>query len=141
MLNRNLVVSVIAVFAFILLYEWVLHGILLESAYRATAALWRTPEDMKTHFPWLLAGQASLAVFITLLYYGFVRDRRLGNGLRFGLIIGLFFASPYLVDYAVTPIPLSLVISWIAATIVEYFLIGGLLAATCRGTQPPETRR
>ena len=141
MINRNLFISLITVFAFIFIFEWVLHSVLLESSYQATAALWRSQDDISAHFPWLLAGQAGMALFITLIYYGFVRDRRLGSGLRFGLLVGLFMASPFLINYAVTPYPLSLIISWMAGSVVEFFLIGGLLAATCRGTKPQEVSR
>lgn len=141
MFNRHVLISIIAVFAFIFIFEWVFHTVLLESSYQATAALWRSQDEMTARFPWLIAGQFGMAVFITLLYYGFVRDRRLGSGLRFGLVIGLFMASPFLINYAVTPYPMSLVISWMAGSVVEFFMVGGLLAATCRGTRPLETSR
>jgi len=141
MFNRHVFISIVAVFTFIFIFDWVFHGILLESSYQATYALWRSKDEMTAHFPWLVAGQLSMAVFITLLYYGFVRDRRLGSGLGFGLVIGLFMASPYLINYAVTPYPLSLVASWIGGSIVEFFLVGGLLATTCRGTQPLDISR
>ena len=141
MFNRHVFISIIAVFAFIFIFEWVFHTVLLESSYQATAAFWRSQDEMTAHFPWLVAGQFGTAVFITLVYYGFVRDRRLASGLRFGLVIGLFMASPFLINYAVTPYPMSLVISWMGGSVVEFFLIGGPLAATCRDTQPQEARR
>jgi len=141
MFNRHVFISIVAVFAFIFIFDWVFHTLLLESSYQATATLWRSKGEMTAHFPWLVAGQFGMAVFITLLYYGFVRDRRLGSGLSFGLVVGLFMASPFLINYAVTPYPLSLVISWMGGSVVEFFLVGGLLAATCRGTQPLDTSR
>jgi len=141
MFNRNALISLVAVFTFIFLFEWVFHAVLLQSTYLATPTLWRSQEEMNAYFPWLVAGQLGTSVFITLLYYGFVRDRRLASGLRFGLVIGLFMASPFLINYAVTPYPISLVISWIGGSVVEFVLVGGLLAATCRGTQPLNASR
>lgn len=124
-MRKTLLIGTIALFILWVVLDWLLHGVLLASSYRATAALWRPMPEIKIGVIW--GTTLVTALCFTLLYlYGFAgvsMQRTLAFGLWFGLAAG---TSMGLGTYAVEPIPLSLALAWLLGTLVEA-LVGALL--------------
>ncbi len=120
------VVATVAVSAI----EAVGHGVFLKNLYLATASLWR-PEAEMSKMMWM--GWLSTLVCSFILVYIYHRGYEgkgsaLGEGLRFGLIIGLFTAIPMTVwTYIMYPLPVNLVISWFVIGMIDMLVAGALI--------------
>jgi len=125
---KQLVLAIIAVAAFIFIYEMLFHGMILGSVYQATAHLWRTEEAMQDYMGWLMLGQFLIATMFCYLYSFMRMCGGLQGGACFGLMVGLMMAGPHLITYAVQPIPTSLIGMWIAGGLLEAVLAGLIVA-------------
>ncbi len=117
-MNLNLkryVVATLALFAFVFLYEGLVHGFLLSNLYHETAKVWRGSHGMhlETCFQFVLS--AWIAYVFTQIY----PEGGLAKGLRFGLYFGVFAAILTASWYVWLPISATLAWSWFIASIVE----------------------
>ena len=130
-IRKKMVTASITVIVLFLLMDYVLHGILLKGLYAETASLWRVPEALG-RLMWIFwVVDAIMALLLVWLFAkGWEAGKPwLGQGFRFGLILGLLFALPMGFSmYAMIPIPFSLALGWFAGALVE-FVIASLAAA------------
>src|SRR4030095_8877913 len=118
---KRFVLACLAVFGFVFLYNWGLHGVLLKDTYAKTASLWRPPSEMGTYFFWLLAGQLIMSVVFCLIYTrAESRKQAVGFAAGYGIAIGVMGAGQNLILYAVQPMPFNLIGAWIIGAIVQY---------------------
>lgn len=122
--TKKFIYASLAVFALIFVYDWVVHGMLLQDAYRATANLWRPEDQMFDYFHWMVGGQALVAIMFCFIFAKGYEGRGIMEGVRYGIYIGLLFNAVHLMMYAVAPYPITLVYSWIGATFGEMILAG-----------------
>ncbi len=130
--KKRFVISVLAVFAFVFLFEWFFHGYLLKETYIKTASLWRTETEMHHLFPAMLLGQFLISLLFCYIFTKGYEGRGTAEGLRYGVLIGLLMSAPLFITYAVQPIPLSIIAAWILGTLIEASLAGMLLGGIYR---------
>lgn len=115
--------AIITVFIAWSLLDFLIHSVLLQSTYHATAALWRAEEDMKM----------ALMSFVTLVFsIGFVsiysyliNPKTLVAGIKYGVILGITTGTSMGIgSYCYMPIPIGLAFSWFIASLVELSLAG-----------------
>jgi hypothetical protein len=122
--------AVILVFVALFVMDFVIHMVLLSDVYEATASLWRAEEDMNSLMPIMLIGTLVMALFFVLIFGKGYEGKGIGEGFRFGLYVGLLIGVPMgLGTYSSMPIPFSLALSWMVATLVECVVVGLLAAA------------
>ncbi len=114
-------------FALSLLWNGVLHLVILRRANEAVQHLRRTD------LPGAMGLSLLLALLISLLFvWGWARTARTGTvreGLGYGFFIGLLVAL--LVDgnqYLLYPIPASLALKWFAGGVLEFTLYGAVVS-------------
>jgi len=114
--KKRYVISSFVLFVFVFLYEFLVHGFLLSDIYMQTAQLWRSEEDYKMIFTLIsqLGFSAVLAYIFTLNYEG----RGIGEGIRFGLCIGMLLGAIEIGKYGYMPIPMVLMLSWVLAALL-----------------------
>src|SRR5258706_11632254 len=135
---KRFVPACLVVFVFIVAFDWLFHGHLLQDAYMKTANMWRGKEDFGAHMPWLLLGQFVIAFMFCLIYTRAETVKQgVGFAIGYGLVIALMRSGNDLITYAVQPLPLSLIGAWIAGSIVEGIIAGALLGAIYRAGPPP----
>ena len=128
MMVKRIVLAVIAVFAAWSALDFVLHGLILQSAYQATAQLWRPMAEMKM-------GVMRVATFISalafvLIYACLAGEKGMRRGLYYGLLFGLATGVPMgYGSYAVMPIPYHLAFAWFCGRVVEAVAGGVIVAA------------
>lgn len=125
-LNKKYWVSVGISFAFIFGYEWLVHEVLLGGMYESTAALWRSKEEMVCSA--MILAQLFFPIMAALIFVKGYENKGLGEGVRFGILLGLLFVPFHLAFYAVMPIPVELLIAWIVAGFVEMIGMGVIFA-------------
>jgi len=126
--TRRFALSIVAVFIFVFLFEFLLHGLLLTDLYRQTAQLWRPQEEAKMIFIFL--SQFGFAVVATYMFTAHFENRGIGEGLRFGLYVGLLLATIEIGRYCYMPIPGLLATVWVAGALIKGLGSGAVLALT-----------
>lgn len=116
-----------AVYVVARLSDYLIHGLILRSAYESTRDLWRPdmPEKM-----WIMVLVTAIwSVLFTLIFIKEYEARGLKEGVRFGLLIGLFTAIPMAYGtYAVLPIPYWLAFQWFVYVTGQCILLGVVAA-------------
>ena len=114
------------VFAGLFVLEFAIHEVALKGAYEATASVWRSKEQMSQMMKWMMASYLLVSVFFTWIFVkGYEKGKAgLGQGIRYGLLMGGLFASDKLVWYVVLPIPASLMLAWMAGNLVVGLSLG-----------------
>jgi hypothetical protein len=107
--------------------EMGLHSAVLADIYSETAALWRPQGEMKTLFPFMIAGQAFFGFLFGVIYTkGFQENNGfMTQGFRYGLLMALMLGpASGLVWYTVLPIPQKLAIGWGLGGAIECLVLG-----------------
>jgi hypothetical protein len=132
MLKRNLL-AIIAVFVVWSILDFLIHGMLLQSSYEATANLWRPMEEMN---PFLCYGvKLGFSICFVLIYDLLISEKSLHNGIKFGLLLGLGNGLMALGSYVYMPIPLTMAEAWFAATLVQTGVSGAIVGAMIKKPQ------
>jgi len=124
--KRYLIASVVAMIV-ITIVEMIGHGYFMTPYYRETEALWRTLEAMNKLL-WLgyLATIATSLIFVYIYHKGYEgKGPGALEGLRFGIIVGIFMAVPMSAwTYASQPITVAVAIGWFLITLTKFTLAG-----------------
>ena len=125
--KRYLAASV-AVFAFSMALGYLVHGVILQSTYQSIQGVWRTDMQSKMWINTLVALLVSfLAVYIFTKGY---EGKGIMEGLRFGLVIGLFLSIPAAYGtYMIIPIPYYLALEWFLYGTAQWVILGAVAAA------------
>ena len=114
---KRFIISSIAVFVFVFLFEWLFHGVILKGIYDQTAQLWRPEGEHKMVY--LFLGQICFSVIAAFIFTRNYEGKGIGEGLRYGLYVGLVLGSVQLATYCYMPIPLVLTLGWVAAGMLK----------------------
>jgi len=122
---KRVILAILAVFVAWQVLDMIIHGLILMKTYQDTASMWRPMNEMQ--FGLLrLVGLVAATTFV-VIYAGFVHERSVANGLKYGLIFGVGAgASMGLGTYSVMPLPVFLALVWFVGTVVKT-TVGGLL--------------
>ena len=105
--------------------DFLVHGVVLMSAYEAHWDFGRSPEEMP-FLPCIM--KLVLWSLLTVWIYTFgIHPGRPGwlQGATYGFLMGLFFWVPYaLANYSVLPIPTFFIGAWIGLGTIQMTLIG-----------------
>jgi len=121
---KRLIMATLGVFVFILASDFVIHQLILGSTYHEFPSLWRSEEEMKSYMLYMLIGQFLIAKFFTLIFAKGYEGKGVGEGLRFGMLIGPFAVAPSFIQYAVYPLPSILLWSWVGLGLIQSILAG-----------------
>ena len=115
--------SVIAVFILWSVLDFLIHSVLLQSPYQETAHLWRPMDEMK--MPLMSFVTLIFSICFVSIYSYLIDSKSLQSGIKYGVIFGVATGTSMgFGSYCYMPIPLSLAVSWFAASLVELSLAG-----------------
>lgn len=114
--KQRYVISVLVMFVFVFFYDFLVHGFLLNDIYAQTKELWRPEEEYNMFVMTMsqLGFSAVLAYIFTLNYEG----KGIGEGIRFGLYMGMLLGVIEIGKYSYMPIPMVLMLSWVLAALL-----------------------
>jgi hypothetical protein len=130
---KRYVYATLAVFLLGQALNYLIHGVILAPAYQATQNLWRPQADMMSNM-WIMwvTGLITSVIFTYIFVKGY-QDKGIKEGLRFGLLIGLFMSLPAAYDtYAVLPIPYHMALQWFLFGTIAWMFMGALAAIIYR---------
>jgi hypothetical protein len=122
---RKILLATLGVFVLWSILNFILHGVLLQSAYQDTMLLWRPMAEMKNGLMYLVSLISAL-VFVTI-YARLISPRGMKQAISYGVLFGLGAGiSMGYGTYAVQPIPYVMAFSWFLGTLVKASLAGML---------------
>ena len=119
----------IAAFIFLFVFGFVWYGMLMQGAHHKVPTLLRPEADFKTYLPWLVLGHVVMAFFFTMLCARFVPGGGLGATAAFGFLVGLLYAGPHLISFAVQPLTPKILGGWILGAIIQFTIAGAIIGA------------
>lgn len=123
---KKVIIGTIAVFVAWMVLDALIHQVILSSAYKATADLWRPMEEMKNVLM-VIVILISAIVFV-YIYAEFVAKKSMNTAIKYGIIFGIGVGiSMGYGTYAVMDIPYFMALTWFLGTVVETTLGGMLL--------------
>ncbi len=128
-MGRKFWITVAVLFVTCSIMDFIFNGLVMTGAYKATASLWRAPEEMNKFRPILWLVGLVWCFFFVLIFGKGYEGKGVMEGVRFGLYIGVFSGfSMGFGSYSTMPITLGIAFSWFLITIVES-IVAGILAA------------
>jgi hypothetical protein len=122
---KKSVITIIAVFVLWSILDFVIHGVLLSEAYKATADLWRPMAEMKMGLMRIVT--LITAIAFVLIYALFINEKNMITALKYGILFGIAMGiSMGYGSYTVMPIPYKMAFIWFWGTLIEATL-GGLI--------------
>ena len=118
--------ATIALFVFVFLYEWLVHGYLLMDTYKETPKLWRDFAEMQSNMPLMMGIQLFLSAWMAFIFTQIFKEGGFGKGLLFGLYFGVFAAILTGSWYLWLPVSTKMGWSWLASGFAEW-LGGGIV--------------
>jgi len=127
---KRVLLAIVAIFIAWSILDYIIHGLLLQATYEATANLWRPMEEMKMSLMYVVT--LVFAVAFVAIYGFLVSPKSLVTGIKYGALFGL--ASGFSMgfgSYSYMPIPLSLAWIWFVGSLVETVaaaaIVGGII--------------
>jgi len=125
---KRTILAVIAVFIAWSILDFVIHGLLLQSTYEATASLWRPMDEM--NMPLIYLVTLAYAACFVAIYGVLISEKSFTAGIKFGGLFGLAAGiSMGFGSYSYMPIPLTLAWSWFFGMLIEGIVAGALVGA------------
>ena len=119
----------IAAFIFLFVFGLIWYATLMHGAHREVPTLLRPEADLKSYFGWLALGQFVMAFFFTLLCARYIQGGGAGAGAMLGLLVGLVYAGPHLISFAVQPLTFKILCGWIAGAVIQFAIAGAIVGA------------
>jgi len=119
----------IAAFIFLFLFGFLWYGTLMQGAHHEVPTLLRPETDFKSHFAWLVLGHLVMAFFFTILCARFVPAGGARTGATLGLLVGLVYAGPHLISFAVQPLTLKILCGWLVGAVIQFTIAGAIVGA------------
>jgi len=123
--TKRFILAAIAVFITLQVTDYIIHNLILSGKYEALMNIWRA--DMMDKM-WVM--QLASLFFSFMFVYIFTKNYEgngVGEGIRYGLLIGLLMAVlGNLSQYAVYPLPFSLVLQWFIYGMIQFILAGAV---------------
>ncbi|NNL53800.1 MAG: hypothetical protein HKP32_01455 [Woeseia sp.] len=133
--NKSFWIGYVVVFIAAQAMNFVIHEVLLGATYQSLGSVFR-PEAEMTEMMWIMfaGGAVSLFVFCYIFTKGY-ENRGIGEGIRYGLLIGLLLAVPYALDqYVVYPISAFVAAMWLISGLFTFAVLGAIFSAVYKPT-------
>lgn len=133
-MNKKLWVGTIVVFLGMSLISYLVHGVILAATYMTEPVknLFRPEQEMMSMMWMYYVVYLIVSFFFTLIFSKGYEGKGIGEGLRYGFYVGVMMATP--MAYASYPMykdmPYSLALQWFIYTLIQYIILGIIVAAT-----------
>ena len=122
--TKRLILAIIAGFIVIFGTDYLIHGIWLMPDYEATKSLWRTDNDMQSHFSWMLSAQFLIAATFVIVWAKGFAGRSIGTAVSIGLLMGVFQQTWAIILFVVMPMPAEIAMKWFFGGLAQAVLLG-----------------
>ena len=125
---KRIVLAVVAVFAAWAAMDYVIHSVILSSAYEETAQLWRPMAEMKMGLMHVV--MVLVAISFVLIYARLISRKSLKKATLYGALFGFGYGvSMGYGSYAYMPITYGIAFTWFLGSLVEMTVAGLIVGA------------
>ena len=126
---KKFFLAFIAAFVCLFAFDFLWYATLMHDAHREVPTLLRPEADLQSHFHWLVLGHLVMAFFFTILCARFIPAGGAGAGATLGVLVGLVYAGPHLISFAVQPLTVKILGGWIAGAVIQFAIAGAIVGA------------
>lgn len=129
-MNKTFWIGFVVVFVVAQALGYLIHEVWLAPTYQSLAAAFRPRAEMTEMMWMMMVGSVfTLFVFCYIFTKGY-EGKGIGEGLRYGLLMGLFFSIPSAVDqFVVYPLTAELAATWFITGVINFMILGAVFAA------------
>ena len=128
---KKILIGWAAVFVAMSVLDMVIHGVILASAWKETASLFR-PDMESLMWMYYVMGLIG-SFFFTFIFSKGYEGKGILEGIRYGAYIGIWMSMGMAYGtYSMVAIPYSLALQWFLYGVAEY-VIGGIILALVFG--------
>lgn len=128
--TRKYIIGSIVVFIVMYAMEFGFHGMIMAGPYEAIDHILRPQAQMMTYMPAMVIGFLIYAFGFSYIFIRGYRGKGIGEGLRYGLLIGIFFGiSSSMINYAVYPLTGWIMLAYFIAYPIMNMILGAVIAA------------
>lgn len=137
-MNKKFWLAFIVVFILWNVLDYLIHSVILSSAYMSEDVMKVMRPDMMSKM-WIFYVVSFIeSFFLALIYSKWQKGKGISEGIQFGVYSGLLMATPMAYSsYAMYPLPYSLVLQWFLYGLLQFIIIG-IVMALLFGKKPPE---
>lgn len=129
-MNKTFWIGFVVVFVVAQVLGYLIHEVWLASTYQSLAAAFRPRAEM-TDMMWMMMVGSVFTLF--LFCYIFTKGyegKGVGEGARYGLLMGLFYSIPMSVDqFVIYPLTAELAATWLITGVIMFMILGAVFAA------------
>ena len=135
-MNKKFVIAWIVLFVAWFMGSFIVHGLLLHSAYMQLTELFRPEDEQQKYFPLMVLAHVILSgAFVWIYARGVEAKPWMAQGARFGLAVALLTSVPtYMIYFVVQPMPAQVVTEQILFDGVLMVILGMIVAYMYRDT-------
>lgn len=122
----------LSAFVFIFIFEFLWHGLLMQSLYMQTNFVWRPDASMLANMPITALVQIATAFILAFIFTRHYEAKGIGEGVRFGTYMGLLMGVLMVGFYPHLPIPAIIAVLWFIGSLIKGIGIGTVLAKIYR---------
>ena len=125
--TSKFIITSLVVFVGMFALDFLFHAIYMVENYKSIASIMRPEADQMSYFPALLLGQLFISVGFVYVFIKGREGKGIGEGIRYGLIIGLAFGvGPSIINYAIYPISGTIMLNYFFWYPIECMILGAL---------------
>ncbi|HLB00445.1 MAG TPA: hypothetical protein VJO14_03580 [Bacteroidota bacterium] len=137
-MNKKLLTGFIAVYVVMVLTNYLIHSVMLHDTYMTLVQSGMMRGEMAGTMWIYFVTALVVAFFFTLIFSKGYNHTGAGEGIRYGLYVGLMMVTPFAYDsYASYTIPYSLALQWFLYGIVQYVILGMVVSMVYGSTKGP----
>ena len=118
----------IAAFVFLFAFGFLWYATLMHDVHREVPTLLRPEDDLRATSCGSPSVSSSWHSF-SRCCARYVRNGRAGSGAMLGLLVGLVYAGPHLISFAVQPLTFKILFGWIAGAVIQFTIAGAIVGA------------
>ena len=135
MFSKRILVSTLAVFVTMMVFGFVVFGLLLHEFYTANQGGLSLRPQGEELMGWLAAAELIMAYAFVWIWAHDANRGGVNEGLRFGFFMGLFWATVEMMNYAFMPMQMNVMIIGFILDIVMFMCAGAVLSAVWSKTE------
>ncbi len=129
-MSKKVWIGFIVVFIGMSILDFLIHAVILSPVYQAEPMKSLMRADMSGMIWIFYVVYLIVSFFFTLIFSKGYEGKGISEGIRYGLYVGILMATPMAyASYAMYPMPYSLALQWFLYGIIEYIILGILVAA------------
>lgn len=131
--NKTFWLGFLAIYIVYQILSYLTHNVLLAEHYALLSDVFRPPWELEEMSSLLYVSSAIYLYLFCQIFTLVYRGKGVAEGMRFGLLLGLFLLVPFAIDsYVIYPITPAIAALWFITGVIGFVISGAIFAAIYR---------